>query len=706
MSKKLNKILLMILVATLALCCSFITIGMGRMSVADSAGDRLVMHDGAQVRQEGEMGIRFGAMISAADYASLNDAEFGMLLAPTEWVKDISDLSFDSTTLKLHGTHAQGEKYFATGKNIPVQDTADFDGDDDTNEYVLTCSFIKIKETNFDRSFTARAYYKIGNTYYYSNNVANRCIYTVASKHLASNAVETEEAETYITKVVDTVVGSGKYALDVTVNGLPEDSVEVYKNDKITASASLVSVADENVKIESGIEIALTKDGSEVEEGVIYNALDNEYTLNTSGHLQLTAKIGSKEEGSVVVTDLTVKRKDVSVKIIPGTITADGSWSTFAPLANTERVIVNDFVYNKVDAVGNSVKLKTEVVDNEIDTAPSFNINDYTLSGDPAWFQLGSYSGTVYLANRDITKKINPISTVSVTYTDHYGIDYTAELPVYGSDELDPVYFGKDQDSWTATDSLILELKNYQWLTIEDVPLTALSSESLMEYTVIHDNLANKGKLENKMWQMIISEADNPSNYIKYSVGYYDTGTGYVATAMNTPNWSTSVLGYALRGTAFKTLKNEPGNDNPGWYNTDSWFARNAFTGKHQWNHDADNYRGEMFAFSIYNSEIFLSGGWINGSSWKWTNVSSSLLPKSAQTANGLTEWKGFDGFNAQGKKVDISILPSNFKNGCTSAMMVIDKLGGQKVTADWLDNVYYSYSSTGMPNLFTDVVA
>ena len=181
MSKRLNKILMAVLAAVVALCMAIATLGVFTTKAAVSTGD-IVMLDSAQVRQTGEMGIRFTATISESDYETLSaqGAEFGMILAPADWVENDDDLAFGSSALSLYdGTQGATDKFFAKGTNTPVQDINNFDGDDDTSEYILTCSFIKIKESNFDRNFKARAYYKIGNDYFHSEYVVERNIYTV-----------------------------------------------------------------------------------------------------------------------------------------------------------------------------------------------------------------------------------------------------------------------------------------------------------------------------------------------------------------------------------------------------------------------------------------------------------------------------------------------------------------------------------------------
>ncbi len=695
MSKKLSKVMIAILAAVMAFCFC-IAMASTTTAKADVADCKIEMVDKVQVRQTGEMGIRFNATISAADYDALTaaGAEFGMILAPADWLTSDAELSFYSTTLvEYDGTQGATDKFFAKGTNVPVQDVTDIDGDNDITEYVLTCSFIKIKDTNFDRDFVARAYFKVGADYYESETVVERNIYTVASKALIGGDVEDDVVTDYLADIVGKVATEDS-TLNVVVNGDVAN-----KGDKFTVTATLTTA--KNKVVETGVALSVERGGDIVVDGLSFDATTGEYTVNTAGKLTLVAKAGGK---TVDVKELTAKRSDVSVTLVPGV--AGETWKDFVALADASKVLYSDFTNNKVDLMGNSVILKATIEDPENPDA-TVGYNDFTLTGNPTYYQLNNYSGQIYLANLDRTKKIEPVTGVSVTYTDTYGLEYTASLPVYGSySDVTIANFGKDDVKWTATDSLLVESKNMSsgythWTTIEDVPLTSLSTESLIEFTVLKDDVANNGQYTSKTLTFIVSEAGNPSNWIKVAMCTYSNG--YVAIGMNTPNWPTTKLGYAMRGTSFNTLISTADDSNPGWYNSDNYFATRALFGSHQWAHDAENYRGEMIAFSVLDSEVFISAGWKKDASWTWTNVSSALLPKVNQTeTNGLSEFNAFDGFNALGKKVDISFAASNFRldNGL---LFVIDKLGGEKVTADWLDNMYYSYTTTGMPYLESD---
>ena len=726
MSKKLNKVLIALLAVALVFSFAIATLGINKAFATDvNPVQSFEMYDGAEVRTDGKDGIRFGAMIEA-NVDAINNYQWGMILTRAEWAKDI-DFSFESADIEEYNKDGNSKNYFAVGKNTPIPDVTDFDKDGDTEEYVLACSFVGIQTHNFDRDFTVRAWYHDGTEYHYTDTVTTSNVYSVISKYVVdADPSDEPEAVEYATDVVDYVIENGGYTLAVEADALPEDGV-IYKGDTISATAKLVKGEKE---LETGFALAFTKDDVEVDNSITYDKASGKFVYNYSGYLKLVAKIGILTD-AVSEDVLTVKRKDVSVRLVPGYA---ASRNEFVALEDTTQVTWNDFHNNgserktHVDALAYGLWVKGYLTDSENPDKEELVFSEFELLGDPEWFKLGTYSDRAYLSNFDNyqTTKRNAHSTLVGTYVDKYGIEYKAELPIHGNNIGRSAYYGKDEARWTATDSLIVALQNYNWLTIEDVPMTALKTDNLIEFTIVHNDSAKKGSYENKMWNIVISEADNPSNYVMYRVGCYAAGGSagdYVATGMKAPNWQ---FYYALR-SGFRILANEPthgtnattGTQQNGWYNADNWFGVRCFKGNNEWAHDADNYRGEMFGFSIYESEFWVNAGYKNSTSWKWTNVSSSTLSKETQKSNpiftvGSSEattsennvWSGFDGFNATGKKVDISILPTCFKNGANTAMMVIDKLGGQKVTKEWESKMYYSYSTTGLPKLFNDTVA
>lgn len=693
MSKRLNKVLMAVLAAVVAICMVIATAGL-TTARADVTTGNITMLDSAQVRQTGEMGIRFSATISATDYEALSaqGAEFGMIIAPADWVESDDDLAFGSSKLSLYnGTQGATDKFFNKGTNTPVQDITDFDGDNDTSEYILTCSFIKIKESNFDRNFKARAYYKVGENYFHSENVIDRNIYTVASNALVNGDVEDEVVTDYLAGIVGKVADEDS-TLNVTVNGDVAN-----KGDKFTITATINTGKK---VVDTAVALSVERDGEPVVDGLTY--ANGEYTVNTAGYLTLVAKVGDK---TIDVKELTAKRTDVKVTLVPGV--AGSKWSEFVALDDTSKVSYSNFVNNKVDAMGNSVILKATIEDPENPDAV-VTYDDFTLTGNPTYYKLNKYSGQTYLANLDRTKKIEPVTGVSVSYTDAYGFEYTASLPVYGSmSDFEAAYYGQVENKFTATDALIIDSRKswasgnstaMHWTTIEDVSLTSKAVEDLIRFTIMNKP-GFEGQLPNKMWQFIISESGNPNNWIKVCFGRFPAD-GYITFGMNTNAWSQSKIGYALRGTAFNTLINEPDNNNNGLW-TDGFGIYNCLYGNNKWANDSEKYTGEMVGFSVVNSEVFLNYGNTSG---VWTNRGVAILPKTSQNNEtyGVTEWSGFDGFFEQGKKVDISFAATNFRLE-TTQYMIIDTLGGQKVTADWMNKMYYSYTTTGLPYLESD---
>lgn len=697
MSKRLNKVLMAVLAAVVAICMVIATAGL-TTARADVTTGNITMLDSAQVRQTGEMGIRFSATISATDYEALKaqGAEFGMIIAPADWVENDDDLAFGSSKLSLYdGTQGANDKFFNKGTNTPVLDVTDIDKDGDMSEYVLTCSFIKIKESNFDRNFKARAYYKVGNDYFHSEYVVERNIYTVASNALINGDVEDEVVTDYLVGIVGKVADEDS-TLNVTVDGDVAN-----KGDKFTVKATINTGKK---VVNTAVALSVERDGAVVEDGLTYNEATGEYTVNTAGKLTLVGKVGNK---TIDVKELTAKRTDVKVTLIPNKLrTSTSGHNDYVPFDDTSRVFYTDFQNVSNNVIGNGVILTTQVEDPENPDA-TVAFSDYTLSGNPTYYKLLANLNKVYIGNLDRTKKIQPVTGVSVTYTDAYGLEYTASLPVYGSNTLfDPAYYGQIENRFTATDALIVDSGKEKngtkyWTTIEDVSLTSSKAEDLIRFTVMN-KAGFEGQVTNKMWVFVISEAGNPNNWVKVSYGRFGGSAAYISMGMNTNAWSQTKLGYGYRGTSFTTLVNESSNDDPGWYYNGAGIA-NCNNGINNLATDSVKYVGEMLGFSIINSEVFVNAGIADGTYGAFQSH-NSILPKAQQNNEtyGITEWSGFDGFFEQGKKVDISFAATNFRAE-TTQYMIIDTLGGQKVTADWLNKMYYSYTTTNFPYLESD---
>ncbi len=700
MSKKLNKILTAILAVAFAFCFVIALTSVTTAKAGTGTGE-ITMINGVKVREEGNLGIQFTATISADDYTQLKSqgAKFGMILAPSDWVQNNEDLNFQSTTLVEYGKQSAGQNFFAKGLNTPVLDENDFDGDGDTTEYVLNCYFIKIKESNFDRSFKARAFYQIGNDYTYSENVVETNVYTTASK-VVVEGTQNADVATYVEGIVAKVIET--YDLNVALTG---DEDGVTKGDDVSVTAT---VTDGTNTIETACVITLTRNDDIVVNGLTENN-DGSYKLATAGKVSVMATIASE---TVTVKELDVARDtEVALSIIPGTVESgeDARWTSFAELTDSTKVTSSDFQYNKVDAMGNSVKLKAVIEDPDNPDA-TVSPEDYTLEEGTEYITVGNYEGHAYLANFDRTKKIPLKTSVTLTYTDEYGIKHTSDpLPIYGNyNTFDSPYYGQVADRFTATDALIIENRlvgsNTLWTTIKGVSLTSTATEDLIRFTIMNKKADLADKLLNKMYQIVISETGNPDNWVRICFGRHPSD-GYTSMGINTNAWSTAKLAYASRNGTFNTLKNEPTDSDGGWWSDAFSNIRNCLYGLNPLATDATKYVGEMLGFSIVDSEVFVNYGKADGSYNHWKNgdgTSRSIYAKENQNNEtyGITPWNGFSNF--EGKTVDISIAGTNFRQE-ESQYIIIDTLGGQKVTADWINNMYYSYTTTSLPYLESD---
>ena len=696
MSKKLSKVLMATLAVAFAFCMAIATLGVFTTKAAVSTGD-IVMLDSAQVRQTGEMGIRFTATISESDYETLSaqGAEFGMILAPADWVENDDDLAFGSSALSLYdGTQGVGDKYFAQGINIPVQDVNDFDGDGDRAEYLLTCSFVKIKTTNFDRNFKARAYYKVDGEYYHSENVVERNIFTVASKAYADGEMEDEVVETYLAGIISEV--AKEYTtVNATITG--DDNGTIAKNGELSVTAT---VSNGSKTLDAGVQLFVTKSGDVVEDALSFNAQTGKYTVATAGKFTVVAKIGNTV---VAEKELTVAREgEVTITFKPAKA-VNNSWQDIVPLDDVTKITYQNLQTsdNYVSELGYNVVLLAEVNDPENpDVTALTQREDFVLDCDTDWLKLGKFGHLVYVC-ADRYKAIDPVSTITAKYVDAYGLEYTASLPIYGREESHIATFGKTED-FTATDALHIEVANNEWVTIQNVDFTNQIADNLIRFTLLNKGLT--AGVRTRSWCIRVSESGNPSNYVNIVFGKHNAG--YLCLAMQAPGWTRAVAVRDMHngtGTSINDFKSYPDDYGMGCA-YDGILLLNGIDGVNQYTKDPANYRKEMVGFSIVNSEIWYSE--YNGLGWndagRGLNV-APLFSKARQAElKGTTGSAGykFDGDVYSGldnvTKVDISICPMNGGN----STMVIDQLGGKNVTADMLNNIYYSHinSSEGEP--------
>ena len=376
---------------------------------------------------------------------------------------------------------------------------------------------------------------------------------------------------------------------------------------------------------------------------------------------------------------------------------AGESWSDFVPLSDPTKITYQNLQTsdNKVGELGYNVILMAEINDPENpDVTALTQREDFILDCDTDWLSIGKYGHQVYLcANRN--KAIDPVSTITAKYVDAYGLEYTASLPVYGREESHIATFGKTED-FTATDALHVEVASGEWVTIQNVDFTNKVEDNLVRFTVLNEGLT--AGVWTRSWVIRVSEHGNPSNYVDYTFGMYSNN--YLCVGMKAVGWSKF---WAMRemhngaGTQVIDCSYYPQDGYMGCY-YDGIEILNGFNGVNKYTHDTANYTKEMIGFSIVNSEFWYSE--FNGLGWNDSTRSlkvASLFSKAKQESmKGTTTSAGnvFNGDVYSGldnvTKVDISICAWNGGN----STMVIDMLGGKKVTADMLDGIYYSHIS------------
>ena len=163
------------------------------------------MVSGAAVRMANPTGLRFTAMLGA-DYLNAlvgdaTDYSFGIIIAPTDYVAEANGVFTVEALKALSYTVSYKEIKAEKLQNDPSADGC----------YVFTGTLVNVQEANYNRDFSAIAYVKVGDTYYYSNyNEADnaRNIAEVASNACADTSAEQNEVYQYAVTEGETVVYS------------------------------------------------------------------------------------------------------------------------------------------------------------------------------------------------------------------------------------------------------------------------------------------------------------------------------------------------------------------------------------------------------------------------------------------------------------------------------------------------------------------
>ena len=160
------------------------------------------MHDGASIKQTGNMGIRFRATITSDVYGGLEansdyeNVSYGMIIAPADFVDADDEMNVDGWTVKVNeeevsvkkyeGTLETDVKYFQMATVTPKYNKV-------SGLYEIYGAFVGVLEENYARDFTVRAFICADGEYKYSAQTS-RNVYTVATYSMESGANEGNDA--------------------------------------------------------------------------------------------------------------------------------------------------------------------------------------------------------------------------------------------------------------------------------------------------------------------------------------------------------------------------------------------------------------------------------------------------------------------------------------------------------------------------------
>ena len=150
------------------------------------------MVSGAAVRMANPTGLRFTAMLGA-DYLNAlvgdaTDYSFGIIIAPTDYIAEANGVFTVEALKALSYEVAYKEIKAEKLQNDPTADGC----------YVFTGTLVNVQEANYNRDFSAIAYVKVGDTYYYSSyNEADNSRNIAEVAESACNDTATEQSEVY-----------------------------------------------------------------------------------------------------------------------------------------------------------------------------------------------------------------------------------------------------------------------------------------------------------------------------------------------------------------------------------------------------------------------------------------------------------------------------------------------------------------------------
>ncbi|MBQ7236537.1 MAG: hypothetical protein IJX03_05230 [Clostridia bacterium] len=645
MSKKLTKISLMILTFVFAFCLSIGILGVGNAYASDTV-PTLTMQQGASVRTKGDVnGIRFEAIVSANN----PNYEYGMMLAPTDWLESEDALNFDMEEYDSTKTYGQNDVYYAKASN-KLEERAS----NDSNVYVLTCSFVNIKESNLSRDFTARAYCAplVEGVADYDNAILSETcttnIYTVLSTYYASAEYADLVEEETLTTVTDFVqeacekVTTKYNKTEITVEGLT-DGVAYRDGDAITVKATVSREDDPSTDkneartIVSGVKVEIERTvAADVDETLTYDEKTGEIALTTSGVFNVKATVGNTVEDTVA----TIKRSDVTVTM------QDVSWD----VSSLSKLNSGQY-FKAIAAYGTAT-------DPEKATA---GVNYSIRRTGAEWLYINTAVSGNYLLFNPHTKMDGEMFVVA-TYVDNYGVTYTAEGKVEQKDITASVSFDNTKTKINADVLTLTRDKTAGALCIENVPLTDIENNLI--------RFAND-KTAYMTQTLVVKFVDhnNPDNYVTLYMdpvnGSQNTTTGIfqMRYGILTPVWS----GYWANGgqVTGSNVSSKVWSDSRPCCSLRSSLSENH----HLLNEDY--YRG-MLGVTITDN-LYIN----YFKSCTATSITQKAVCSAEnQTANSLTAWSGLGDATA----VDIYIY-GTVRGTDPGSILYIDTLGGGSIS-------------------------
>ena len=628
MSKRLTKLTITVLSAMMFLCMA---IGLTTIKAYAEMPivDTFIMVDGASVRTQDPMGIRFAATISSEDYKKLSGGEFGVMITPADFLDNLEGNQTEDSYFK-HGVMAAYVDETTEGKYFNYATVVPSVNEKNADEYVMTCSFVGIKEYNFSRPFAARAYCKLDGEYYYTN-IIERAVYSVVADAVANNFIEDENAQTYFDGIIDKV--HTKY-----------DTLNVEYSSNVTENAI---EAGENFTVKATVSAA---DGKSLPTAVVFNDTD---------------AFPENEDG-------TLKANKFGEYIITAGVGEKTSEKTFNVTARSDTYIAA-VRFTEANIINGTGKMIADVVDQgKVVENPTVTFKDNHAWGTGTVAADGSY--TDWEGNSTYDK-------MHATYVDEFGASYTISnctVPV------EPVYYGLNDNY--AHDGVVAPLtkfdatnKKLSTIAIKDVELTSDKTSELVRFQYIAPMAAigTSSDIGPRHLQIVVQDAEDLSNYFWVSI-IKTSGASTRAGIRTSSMGAYSNTYYGTSGT--------PSSSSKITGNTSGWALSGLpliFNGAGL---ATENYDDYMIGLSMEGTAVYLT---YNGATTKiWDLYSDTISYAKSGFDSTLSESMAWSGFSSN--KVNIYIRGDVYYSTNGAAYLSFDKIAGQKTTTASVSSIGY----------------